>query len=84
MGLITSTQSVSRYTIEGNIENPILETIRNSLKKYSIPVIESEYDEIVSGWTPIESPYDPDFEKFSFQFGTYFVFSLRRPRIAAA
>lgn len=77
MGLITSTQSVSRYTVDGHIENPAVENIRNSLKKYSIPVIESEFDEIVSGWTPFESPYDPDFDKFSFQFGTYFVFNLR-------
>jgi len=39
--------------------------------------MESEFDEITAGWTPYESPYHPDFEKFSFTFGTYFLFSLR-------
>jgi len=77
MGLISSTHSISRYHIDGEIEGSITEEIRNGLIKYSIPIIESEYDEISAGWTPVESPYNPDFEKFSFQFGTYFLFSLR-------
>ncbi len=77
MGIISSAHAVSRYHIDGKIEGSILEEVRNALTKYCIPKIENEYDEISAGWTPIESPYNPDFEKFSFQFGTYFVFSLR-------
>ncbi|MBC8439734.1 MAG: recombination-associated protein RdgC [Deltaproteobacteria bacterium] len=77
MGLISSTHSVSRYHIDGKIEGSITEEVRNGLIKHSIPKIESEYDEISAGWTPVESPYNPDFNKFSFLFGTYFLFSLR-------
>lgn len=77
MALISSTHSISRYHIDGKIEGSIIEEIQNGLIKNSIPKIENEYDEIAAGWVPIESPYNPDFNKFSFQFGTYFVFSLR-------
>jgi len=77
MGLISSTHSVARYHIDGKIEGSINEKVREGLIKYSIPKIENEYDEISAGWTPLESPYNPDFERFSFLFGTYFVFSLR-------
>lgn len=77
MGLISSTHSVSRYHIDGKIEGSITEEVRNGLIKHSIPKIESDYDEISAGWTPVESPYNPDFDKFPFLFGTYFLFSLR-------
>ena len=77
MGLISSTHSVSRYHIDGKIEGSIIEDVRKGLIKHSIPKIESEYDEISAGWAPVESPYNPDFNKFPFQFGIYFLFSLR-------
>ena len=77
MGLISSTHSITRYVIDGKIEGSINETVRKGLIKYSIPKIESEYDQITAGWTPLESPYNPDFEQFLFTFGTYFIFSLR-------
>lgn len=77
MGLISSTHAISRYHVEGEIEGEILEEIRNGLIKNAIPKSDSEYDEITAGWTPVESPYNPDFETFSFQFGTYFLFSMR-------
>jgi len=63
--------------VEGDIEEPVLETVRNGLTRNVISQIEDEYAEISVGWTPMESAFDPDFEKFTFSFGTYFVFSLR-------
>jgi recombination associated protein RdgC len=77
MGILSSTHSITRYHINGKIESSINEKVQAGLIKYSIPKIENEYDEITAGWTPLESPYNPDFENFSFTFGTYFVFSLR-------
>ncbi len=77
MGLLSSTHSITRYHIDGKIDTSVNEEIRAALIKYSIPVIENKYDEISAGWTPVESPYNPDFENFSFKFGTYFVFSMR-------
>ena len=77
MGLLSSSVSLSRYKVEGELEEPILEKVRNGLTKNVISQIEDEYAEISVGWTPMESAFDPDFEKFTFSFGTYFVFSLR-------
>ncbi len=77
MGLISSTHSITRYVIDGKIEGSINKAVQEALIKYSIPKIESEYDEITAGWAPLENPYNPDFKQFSFIFGTYFVFSLR-------
>jgi len=77
MGLISSTHSISRYHIEGSFEKAVMDEVRNGLIENAIPKIESEYEELSAGWTPYESPYNPDFEKFSFIFGSYFLFSLR-------
>ncbi|SMC82052.1 Putative exonuclease, RdgC [Desulfocicer vacuolatum DSM 3385] len=77
MGLLSSSVSIARYRVEGKFESSILESVRNGLTKNIISQIEDEYAEISVGWTPLESEFDPDFEKFSFSFGTYFVFSLR-------
>ncbi|MCG8633390.1 MAG: recombination-associated protein RdgC [Desulfobacterales bacterium] len=77
MGLISSSHSMSRYYVEGAFDGSTMEEVREGLIQNAMPKIESEYDEISAGWTPFESPYNPDFEKFSFIFGTYFLFSLR-------
>lgn len=79
MGLLSSTISMTRYKVDGNIEEPVIETISKSLKKYSIYEIEDEDpSEIVVGWTTLENPFKPDFGDHSaFVFGAHFVFSLR-------
>jgi len=81
MGILSSSVSIARYIVEkketGDGEASILEDVRQGLKANAMSEIEDEYDEISIGWTPYESPYDPDFERFSFVFGTHFLFSLR-------
>jgi recombination associated protein RdgC len=77
MGFLSATLSMSRYHIQNRFENEPMEQVRNGLIKNAIPRLESEYEEISAGWTPFESPFLPDFEKFSFVFGNYFLFSLR-------
>ncbi len=77
MGFLSTTLSMSRYHIQNTFENEPMEQVRNGLIKNAIPKLESEYEEISAGWTPFESPFLPDFEKFSFVFGNYFLFSLR-------
>jgi len=77
MGLLSSSVSISRYRVEGKFESSILESVRTGLTKNIISQIEDEYAEISVGWTPMESAFEPDFEKFAFSFGTYFAFSLR-------
>jgi len=77
MGLISSTHSISRYYIDGEFPDGVTEGVRQGLIENAIPEIENEYDEISAGWTPLETPYNTDFESASFLFGTYFAFSLR-------
>ncbi len=77
MGFLSNTHSLSRYHIEGEFDGSTMEEVRNGLIQNAIPKIESEYEEVMAGWTPFESPYDPDFEKFSCIYGSYFLFSLR-------
>jgi DNA recombination-dependent growth factor C len=77
MGVISSTHSMSRYHIDGRFEAAVMDEVRKGLTENAIPKQENEYEELSAGWTPYESPYNPDFEKFSFIFGTYFLFSLR-------
>ncbi|MDZ7666828.1 MAG: recombination-associated protein RdgC [Desulfotignum sp.] len=77
MGFLSATQSMSRYHIMDSFDTEPMEQVRDGLIRHAIPTLENEYEEISAGWTPFESPYLPDFEKFSFVFGTYFLFSLR-------
>jgi len=77
MSFLSSSSSISRYYIEGKFDDSIMENIQNGLEKNCIPEIESEYSEVSAGWTPFESPYKPDFNKFGFSFGSYFLFNLR-------
>lgn len=80
MGLMSSTVSITRYRVQGRLEEPVLETVANSLKKSAISEIDNEASEKSVGWTSFESPYAPDFEGSSFLLGTYLVFSLRIDR----
>lgn len=77
MGFLSATQSMSRYHILDAFDTEPMEQVRDGLIQHAIPTLENEYEEISAGWTPFESPYLPDFEQFSFVFGTYFLFSLR-------
>ncbi|MEX1313973.1 MAG: recombination-associated protein RdgC [Desulfotignum sp.] len=77
MGFLSATVSMSRYRITDSFDTEPMEQVRDGLIRHAIPTLENEYEEISAGWTPFESPYLPDFEKFPFVFGTYFLFSLR-------
>lgn len=77
MGFLSTSLSLSRYHIQNTFDSEPMEQVRQGLIKNAIPKLENEYEEISAGWAPFESPYLPDFEKFSFVFGSYFLFSLR-------
>ncbi len=77
MAFLSSSSSISRYYIEGKFDDSIMENIKTGLEKNSVPDIETDYSEVSVGWTPFESPYKPDFNKFGFSFGTYFLFNFR-------
>ncbi len=77
MGLLSSTVSITRYKVDGELEQPILENLRTGLKKNVISEIDDQVSEKAVGWTLFDSPYKPDFNGSSHVFGNYFVFSLR-------
>ncbi len=77
MGLLSSSVSISRYSVEKGSSETILEIVRKGLKKNTISEIEDEYAEISIGWVPFDHPFEPDFETFPFVFGNDFIFSIR-------
>ncbi|SHI95667.1 Putative exonuclease, RdgC [Desulfatibacillum alkenivorans DSM 16219] len=77
MGLLSSSAAVTRYLVNGKLEDPVLETIRNGLEKRTIMEAGSEAQEKNVGWTSLERPYLPDLSGSSFVVGPHIVFSLR-------
>ncbi len=77
MGLLSSSTSMTLYRVEGDLKEPVVETVAAALKKNAISEIDGHDSEITAGWTSFNNPYQPNFEGSSFVFGTYLVFSLR-------
>lgn len=77
MGLLSSTVSITRYQVQGDIQKPVLDVIASGLKKFAITEIDDDAVEKSVGWTCFEKPYAPDFSATSFVTGDYLIFSLR-------
>lgn len=80
MSLLSSSASITRYRVQGKLENPVLETIAAGLKKNMISEIDDPTLDKAIGWTSFEKPYQPDFGGSSFVYGHYLLFSLRIDR----
>ncbi|MCJ7541735.1 MAG: recombination-associated protein RdgC [Desulfobacterales bacterium] len=77
MGLLSSRMSITSYQVAGQLDESVHETVYQGLKQHMIPKIEDDGYEATVGWTSFETPYAPDFEGYSFVFGTSMVFALR-------
>ncbi len=77
MGLLSSSVSVSRYKVNGRIENSVIEKIIFGLKKNVIQDIDGEDANTVVGWTDFDDPFQPKFESSSLIVGPYLIFSMR-------
>lgn len=77
MGFLSSNVSITRYKVEGRVEEPVIETIYNGLTQNAIVTTNDDISEKTVGWTSLDSPFDPNFEGSSFLIGTHLVFSLR-------
>jgi hypothetical protein len=77
MGLLSSSISITQYSVEGTLEDPILEKISNGLKKQSIEEIDDESSDKAIGWACFNDPFSTDFDQYPFQIGTHLVFSMR-------
>ncbi len=77
MSLLSASVSITRYTVEGQLEAPVLETVAAALKENAISEIDDQALQKVSGWTSFEKPYQPNFSGSSFVYGAYLVFAIR-------
>lgn len=77
MGLLSATNSITRYRVEGQLKKPVLETVAAGLKQNVISEIDDHASERAVGWTSFEKPYQPDFSGSTYVYGTYLVFALR-------
>ncbi len=77
MGLLSTSASITRYLIDGVINDSVMETVLNGLKTNRFPDIEEEESEMTAGWTSFRTPYQPYFDDSSFVIGAYFIFALR-------
>lgn len=77
MSLLSSSASITRFKVEGKIEEPIVENIENALMANVFKEIDNDSTELSAGWTSINNSFKPDFKGSSFVFGTLFIFSLR-------
>lgn len=77
MGILSSTTSLTRFKVDGKIEDPILDNIAAGLKNNTISDIDDNPSEQAMGWASFRDPFNTDFEGSSFMIGTSIVFSLR-------
>ena len=77
MGLLSATTSLSRYKVDGTLDDPIIENIAEGLKKHTIFDIDGNPSDRAVGWSSFQDPFKPDFESSSFMIGTTVVFALR-------
>lgn len=77
MQLLSSALSLTRYKVEGDIADPVMDVVRNGLKNNVIREIDNDPAAKSVGWTLSDNPFNPDFEGDHFVFGSAFVFSLR-------
>lgn len=80
MGLLSSAMSITRYRVDGKIQNPVTEAVAKGLTKNIIADIDEDPAEKSVGWTSFDKPFSPNFEGSSFLFGNLFAFSLRIDR----
>jgi recombination associated protein RdgC len=77
MGLLSATTSLSRFKVDGQLDDPVIDTIAAGLKKNTITDIDGNPSDRAVGWSSFQDPFKPDFEGSSFIIGTSIVFALR-------
>ncbi len=77
MGLLKSSVSITRYTVEGRFESFVYEAVKEGLEKNVIHEIDGSPAGQAVGWTSFENPYKPYFQDSSFSMGTYLIFTFR-------
>ncbi len=77
MGILSSSTSITRYRVNGQIAEPFMENVITGLKNHMIHEIDNDPAEKSAGFTCFETPFKPDFDNANLVFGTHLIFSLR-------
>lgn len=77
MGILSHSASITQYRVDGKFNEPILESIAAGLKKYAIEEIDDASSDRAVGWACFNDPFNTDFDRSLFLFGTLLVFSMR-------
>ena len=80
MGLLSASNSITRYVVKGHLKRPVLQTVAAGLNKNVISEIDDHASDKSVGWTSFETPYQPDFSGSNYVFGAYLAFALRIDR----
>ena len=57
MGLLSSSVSITRYKVEGEVETPVIESVTRGLKQNILNEIDQDEAEKTSGWTSFNNPF---------------------------
>ena len=82
MGLLSSSVSITRYQVLGQLADPLMDTLGRLLTQNAIVEIDDEDVDQSAGWTSYEDPFTPDFTGSTFVTGTQFIFSFRMDKKA--
>ena len=77
MSILSSSVSITRYAVHGNLKAPIIDNVVDGLKNNTISEIDNQISDKAVGWTSFDKPFQPNFDGSSFVFGNFFVFALR-------
>ncbi len=77
MGILSSSVSITQYHVDGHITEPIIESVANGLKRFTVEDIDNESSDKAIGWACFNNSFSTDFDENPFLIGTHFVFSMR-------
>ncbi|MBU0728728.1 MAG: recombination-associated protein RdgC [Proteobacteria bacterium] len=77
MGMLSSSATFVRYSVEGDLPGNFWDFIAERIKEYSFRDIDDSYDEQSVGWVSVFNMFDNEFAYASYTAGDYVVLSLR-------
>ena len=77
MGLASSSVSIFRYRVRGEVEGPFWETVEEGVKGNAFGEAQSSGEIVAMGWTSINDFTDTRFERGPYVMGNYVALSFR-------
>ena len=77
MGLLSSSASFVRYTVEGDLPQNFWEFIAERIASHSFRDIDESYEEVSVGWVSVLNMFDSEFAYASYAAADHVVLSLR-------